>query len=243
MEHKASLNTSLLKRSSTIQGRSPGKETQHQCQMQSGGKWQKGRELSKNDKKKEKHNLYSRNKEVTRISDITAGDDKTESTVPAEHLALTLESSLWAGCCRLQHAHKFSLVPIIHRLKQTFSQAKRLKSSAKLNLKSNSAQRRAQEKNAHFFNIYIYIERVDIFSLQELVFNSPSHALESCKQYKYKWSSYNIWIPAIFKIDRLQKQQQIVWKWAATHVCDEVETALKDVTQLLFLHDIYIKIY
>lgn len=79
--------------------------------------------------------------------------------------------------------------------------------------------------------LYLYIERVDIFSLQELVFNSPSHALESCKQYKYKWSSYNIWIPAIFKIDRLQKQQQIVWKRAATHVCDEVETALNDVTQ------------
>lgn len=51
-------------------------------------------EMSRNDKKKEKHNLYSRNKEVTRIIDITAGDDKTESTVPSEHLALTLESSL-----------------------------------------------------------------------------------------------------------------------------------------------------
>lgn len=85
-----------------------------------------------------------------------------------------------------------------------------------------------------FLNIYIYIERVDIFSLQELVFNSPSHALESCKQYKYK--CYNIWIPAIFKIDRLQKQQQIVWKRAATRVCDEVETALNDVTQSCCLY-------
>lgn len=43
MEHKASLNTSFLKLSSTIQGRNPGKETtQHQRQMQSGGKWRKG---------------------------------------------------------------------------------------------------------------------------------------------------------------------------------------------------------
>lgn len=53
-------------------------------------------EMSRNDKKKKrKHNFYSRNKEVTRISDITAGDDKTESTVPPDHLALTREASLY----------------------------------------------------------------------------------------------------------------------------------------------------
>lgn len=75
MEHKASLNTSFLKLSSTIQGRNPGKETtQHQRQMQSGGKWQKGNGNEQKRQKKEKYNLYSRNKEVIRIRDITAGD-------------------------------------------------------------------------------------------------------------------------------------------------------------------------
>lgn len=53
----------------------------------------------------------------------------------------------------------------------------------------------SSEKNAHIFLIY----SVDFLSLQESIIDSPSHALESCKQYKYKWSTYNIWIPAIPK--------------------------------------------
>lgn len=58
MEHKASLNTSFLKLSSTIQGRNPGKETtQHQRQMQSGGKWQKGNGNEQKRQKKSRNTI------------------------------------------------------------------------------------------------------------------------------------------------------------------------------------------
>lgn len=58
-------------------------------------------EMSRNDKKKKKpkHNLYIRNKEVTRIIDITA-----ESTVSPEHWALTWGQRR-AVSCRLQRVH------------------------------------------------------------------------------------------------------------------------------------------
>lgn len=85
MDHKASLNTSFLELSSTIQGRNQGKETtQHQClcnQKENGGKEiEMNRKQKQQQKKKTQHNLYIQKKEVkkfTRIIDITASDDKT----------------------------------------------------------------------------------------------------------------------------------------------------------------------
>lgn len=214
MEHKASLNTSFLKLSSTIQGRNPGKETtQHQRQMQPGGKWRKGNwnEQEWQKEKTPKHNLYIRNKEVTRIIDITA-----ESTVSwTLGTSIGPEASVVLPPPACAQIHSLLIVYTIYEYSETILPSDE---AAESFCRVQRAQRAtgSREKCSHCFFLNIY--RVDIFSLQELIFNSPSHALESCKQYKYKWSSYNIWIPAIFKIDRLQKQQQIVWKQVATHV-------------------------
>lgn len=76
MDHKASLNTSFLELSSTIQGRNQGKETtQHQClcNQKNGGKEiqmkrKKIQTKQKQTKKITQHNLYIQNKEVQKNS-------------------------------------------------------------------------------------------------------------------------------------------------------------------------------
>lgn len=59
MDHKASLNTSFLELSSTIQGRNQGKETtQHQClcnQKENGGKEIEMNRKQKQQQKKKKN--------------------------------------------------------------------------------------------------------------------------------------------------------------------------------------------
>lgn len=147
MEHKASLNTSFLKLSSTIQGRNPGKETtQHQRQMQSGGKWRKGNWNEQEWQKEKPQNTIctfeikrSHGLSISRQSPLTSGQRRALS-------------------CRLQHVHKFilclSFTPSTNNRKQSFPPTKLLQSSTDQSAQRTTASR---EKCSHFF-FYIYRE-------------------------------------------------------------------------------------
>lgn len=148
MEHKASLNTSFLKLSSTIQGRNPGKETtQHQRQMQSGGKWRKGNWNEQEWQKEKPQNTIctfeikrSHGLSISRQSPLTSGQRRALS-------------------CRLRHVHKFilcsSFTPSTNIRKQSFPQTKLPKASAEFHRSQRTAASREKCSHVLFFFKYL----------------------------------------------------------------------------------------